>query len=161
SQTTNAVAFTGQISGQGGFTITSSGFGTGSPSTGPIIFSGPNTFSGGIVVLGGSNGQNAAGVPTTLAIGSGATTILDSKAQLIAGPFGTGQLSFFNNQQNRNPTPNVISGSATTFLQTPDDGGSYVIGNHIYMNDETTFVVGATNPNTSLTLVQTASAGLD
>ena len=75
TETPNGTAFTGPISGEGGFTITSSGLTT-TATTGPVIFSGPNTFSGGIVVVGGSNGQNAAGAGTTLAIGSAAPPFL-------------------------------------------------------------------------------------
>ena len=162
SETPNATAFTGPISGSGGFTVTS-GFTATSATTGPVVFSGPNTFTGGIEVIGGGNG-NGAGAPTTLAIGSGSTTIINSNNQLISGPFGTGQLSFFNDEI-VNATAQGIgnansSGTSTTFLQTPDDGGSYVLGNHIYVNDTTTFEVGATNPNTTLTLAPTTNGGI-
>ena len=147
SETPNATEFTGQITGQGGFTISSSGLAT-SATTGAIIFSGPNTFTGGIDVVGGSSGINANGAITTLGIGSGSSTVINSSGQLISGPFGTGTLSFYNNQAERQP--DRISGTTTTALQVPDDGGNYVLGNHIYLDDQTTFQVGATNPNTTL-----------
>ena len=148
SETPNATEFTGPISGEGGFTITSSGLAT-TATTGPVIFSGPNTFSGGIVVVGGSNGQNAAGAVTTLAIGSGGATVLDGSGDIISSPFGTGPLSFFNAQNNANPPTSLAT---TTTLQVPDDGAAYVIANPIFINDRTTFQVGSTNANTSLTL---------
>ena len=159
SETPNATEFTGQITGQGGFTVSSSGLAT-TATTGAIIFSGPNTFSGGIDVVGGSSGANAAGAVTTLGIGSGSASVINSSGQLISGPFGTGTLSFYNNQQNGNGN-GVIIGATTTTLQVPDDGGNYVLGNHIYLDDQTTFQVGATNPNTTLTLAGTTVGGLD
>src|SRR5262249_57104614 len=120
----NQTQFTGPISGQGGFTITSSSLATNAAFPGAVVFSGPNTFSGGIVVVGGQNGFRASGVPATLGIGSGATTVIDSTGQLISGPFGTGQLSFFNtpldNQGNLYITGTKFQG-VQTYLQTPDD----------------------------------------
>ena len=49
----------------------------------------------------------------------------------------------------RTINPVIASGGTTTTLQVPDDGGNYVIGNHIYFDDTTTFQVGATNANTT------------
>src|SRR5262249_9301884 len=134
SESPNITAFTGTISGQGGFTITSSGLPT-TATTGAVSFSGPNTFSGVVVVVGGSNGQNANGAVTTLAFGSGSNTIVNSRGEIVSGPFGTGQLTFFNNQRNNNP---IVSGATSTILQTPDDGNDYVLANSIYVNNSLT-----------------------
>ena len=67
-------------------------------------------------------------------------------------------MSFFNAQNNANPPTSLAT---TTTLQAPDDGDSYFIANQIFINDSTTFQVGSTNANTSLTLAPSRNGFLN
>src|SRR5262249_41198615 len=125
--TVNATAFTGPISGDGGFTVTNS---LGGGTSGPVVFSGANTFSGGITVFGGQTAlNNNTGSATTLAIGAGSQTVM-SGGTLISGPFGTGTVQFFNNPLNNNGS-GPGTGNNTTVLQAPNDGNTYTLANNL------------------------------
>jgi autotransporter-associated beta strand protein len=155
--TVNATAFTGPITGDGGFVLTNA-FNGGT--SGPLILSGQNSFSGGITVFGGQTAlNNSTGSVATLAFGPGSQTLMQN-GTLISGPFGTGTVQFLNNPLN-NSSSGPGTGSNTTMLLAPDDGNSYDLANNLVFGafhptsstvDTTTINVGATNPGTTLRL---------